>query len=255
MQINCPTVPETDMNRSVYFLSATAMATQANLPDGIRRLLRADGDRWPVRKRVGALLVAAFVVLVAAITMTAPAIAQPPTAGNLENADSQRDTGRLTEEIVFSGELEDDWIDRLQALPELRKLTIAHPVNLSENSVARIANLQRLEAFHGEAFPIDSPLADATAKALAGIPSLRSLSLKATGITDEGIRALTASSLTELSLHGEERLADTALEHAAAIRNLQKLTVHSTPINAEGLKHLQACQRLKELSLLRVICR
>ncbi len=197
----------------------------------------------------------AVFALVVMFTIMVPAIAEPLTAGDIAGPDVQEDANGPTDEVVLSGELEEGWLDRLQALPKLRKLTIRRPTNLSEKSVAGLAKLRGLEAFCCEGMPIDSPLADATLKAVAGIPSLRLLSLKATGITDEGLRALTASSLTDLSLHGEERLTSKALEHVAAIPNLLKLTLHTTPIDAEGLKHLQACRQLKELLLLRVICR
>ena len=158
-------------------------------------------------------------------------------------------------EVVLSGELEDGWIDRLRETPGLRKLTIRRPVNLTVESVAGLAGLEGLEAFCGEGFAIDSPLADATVKAVAGILTLRSLTLKETGVTDKGLGALAESSLRELSLRGEERLAGEAFGHVAAIQNLETLTIDSTPIDAAGLAQLRGCRGLKELSLLRVICR
>lgn len=199
--------------------------------------------------RANYLTATVFIVLVTWLSSPTPATAQPSKDNP---ADSQQET---SDEIILSGDLGDEWLGRLQAMPGLDKLTIVHPENLTEKSLARLADLQGLETFRGEEFPIDSPLADAAVKALAAIPTLRTLALKATGITDTGIEALAGSPLTELTLQAEERLTGDALEHVAAIPGLRRLTIHSTPVDARGLKHLQGCPQLKELALPRIICR
>lgn len=192
---------------------------------------------WCNYRGVVECVAGAGVVLVAMFVVSGAAMGEPPA-----------------DEIVLSGELGEGWVDRLLALPKVRKLTMKLPENLDVESVSRLAGLQGLEVFSGEGFPMDSPLSDAVVKALAEIDSLRSLSLEATGVTDEGMGALAGMSLTDLSLRGEERLGDEALGHVAAIDGLEKLVIHSTPVSAEGLRQLQACRGLKELSLVRVIC-
>lgn len=224
--------------------AASAMATPANLRTRVQHLLRSDLDRRLMSKRLSALLTAAAVASVVLAVIATPSIAT--TAAD----DPPKAESPSTTELILEGDAPADWFERLKAMPHARKLTIRRP-NLKHFSVRQLKELRRLTSLSAEDFPLESPLADAVAANIAGLPALESVTFHRTGLTSRGLQRLRDSSITELVLNEEEFLTDDAFEHVANMKSLRTLVVDATPIEVAGFEHLQRCPRLRSFALRR----
>lgn len=180
-----------------------------------------------------------LIALVAWLAIVAPAIAAPPMAGDA-----------TATELTLDGDVPDDWLQRLKATPNVRKLTIRRP-DLKHFQVRQLKDARQLTAFRGEDFPLQSPLADAVAGNLTKLPGLESVTFERTGLTSRGLAWLEDSPITELVLKEEELLTDDAFEHVAKMKSLRGLVLDATPIEVAGFKHLQRCRQLRSLALRR----
>ncbi|MFI5239843.1 MAG: M56 family metallopeptidase, partial [Gemmatimonadales bacterium] len=224
---------------------ASAMATQRNLQTRVLHILQSDLDRRLVSKRASALLTAMAIAFVALLTATSPTIATAP-----ENGPAKTEADTAATEFTLAGDAPADWLKRLNAMPNVRKLTIHRP-NLKSLQVTRLKDLQQLTAFRAEDFPLGSRLADAVAVNVANLPRLRSVTFDRTGLTNRGLQLLQDSSIAELTLTEEEFLTDDAFEYVARMKSLRKLVLDATPIEVAGLKHLQHCPQLRSFALRR----
>ena len=160
------------------------------------------------------------------------------------------DDDRPAAECTLDGDMPDDWLQRLKAMPNVRKLTIRRP-DLRHFKVGRLKDAQQIKVLQAEDFPLESPLADAVAANLAKLPGLESVTFDRTGITDRGLAWLEDSPIGELVLKEEELLTDDAFEHVANMKSLRTLVLDFTPIDVAGCKHLQRCPQLRSLALRR----
>jgi beta-lactamase regulating signal transducer with metallopeptidase domain/thiol-disulfide isomerase/thioredoxin len=225
--------------------AASAMATHTHLRSRVSRLMQRDIDRSPLSQSVSIVLLLLALVLVTSLTFATPAIAMMPDDSPASAASNTVDSRT---EIEISGDLDADWIAKLKAMPNLKKLTIQDPrKNFQASALGQLTGLQSL---HVESLPLDAPMADSIMVNIAKINGLRDVTFKATGITSNGLRTIGASSIASLSLIDEERMTDDGFESIAKIPTLEKLYLSGTPIEAPGLEFLLSAKNLKSLALL-----
>jgi internalin A len=115
---------------------------------------------------------------------------------------------------------------------------------LTDDDLAPLASLDRLEEFHISG----APITDAGLKHLANLKELRILSLWETpGITDAGLAYLSAlTKLQHLNLYRCE-ITDAGLVHLRTMDNLETLDIAKTGVTGPGLSHLGRMSKLKKL--------
>ncbi len=223
--------------------AVSAMATHMNLQSRVSRLMQQDVDRRPLSRRASLMILLVASVVTASLAIATPAIAmtsdEPATADVTDNAQT---------EFTITGDLAADWIEQLKKMPNLQALTIRRP---GENFGSEFAELKNLQTLHVEDFPLRSGMADMVLSNAVTIPGLRNVTFKGTGLTSDGLKMLADSSIVELALIDEEYLTDDGFRPVGDMQSLEKLELTGTPIEAPGLQHLQACPKLKSLSLLK----
>lgn len=183
--------------------------------------------------------------IVACLTLAAASVATTPG-----DAPARTEYDASATESTLAGDLPADWLERLKAMPKLRKLTVCRP-DLTHFKVARLKDLPQLTSFRAEDFPLESRLADAVALNIAKLPGLQSVMFVRTGLTRRGLGWLRDSPIAALVLQEEEFLTDDAFEHVAKMNSLRTLVLEATPIDGTGLAHLQGCSQLRSLVLRR----
>lgn len=223
--------------------AASAMATHTNLQSRVSRLMQQDLDRRPLSRRASLMILLVSGVVTASMAIATPAIAmtsdEPATADVTDNAQT---------EFTITGDLPADWIEQLKKMPNLKALTIRRP---GEHFGSEFAELNNLQTLHVEDFPLRSGMADMVLSNAVTIPGLRNVTFKGTGLTSDGLKTLANSSIVELALINEEYLTDDGFQYVGGMQSLEELELRGTPIEAPGLQHLQACPKLKSLSLLK----
>jgi beta-lactamase regulating signal transducer with metallopeptidase domain/NADPH-dependent 7-cyano-7-deazaguanine reductase QueF-like protein len=162
---------------------------------------------------------------------------------------------------ITAGEaIDDELMGRIKTLPKLRELTIETTKRLSPKGLDALSAMASLEKLSFYSMQYDGEwLGDAIIERIAGLKTLRELSLGHCGVTDEGVRRLEAMpQLTLLSLNNEGRLTDAALTSIGKLRNLKSLSLSSyvatvelgrMNFSADGIRRLIGLQQLEELHL------
>jgi beta-lactamase regulating signal transducer with metallopeptidase domain len=162
---------------------------------------------------------------------------------------------------ITAGEVVDDeLLARLKTLPKLRELTVETTKRLSPKGLEALSAMASLERLSFYSMRHDDQwLGDVIAERIAGLSSLRELSLSECGITDEGVRHLEAMpQLKRLSLNKEGRLTDAALTSIGKLKNLKSLSLSSyvatvelgrMRFSADGVRRLLGLQQLEALHL------
>jgi thiol-disulfide isomerase/thioredoxin len=198
-----------------------------------------------VTRRVSALATSTT-ALATLLVLATRSLAATPANDPPKTADKASAT-----EFTLAGDVPADWLRRLKAMPNLRKLTVRRP-DSTLFQASGLKELEQLSSFRAaDFFPLESPLADAVAVNLAKLPALLSATFDRTGLTDRGLAWLVDSSITELVLKEEEFLTDQAFEHVAKMKSLRTLVIDATPIDVAGLEHLRRCPQLRSLALRR----
>lgn len=223
--------------------AVSAMATHTNLQSRVSRLMQEDVDRRPLSRRASLTT-----LLVASVVTVSLAIATPAIALTSDSRATADATDNAQTEFTITGDLAADWIAQLKKMPNLQALTIRRPGAHFGSEFAELKNLQTL---HVEDFPLRSGMADMVLSNALTIPGLRNVTFKGTGLTSDGLKTLANSSIVDLALIDEEYLTDDGFQHVGNMQSLEKLELTGTPIEAPGLQHLQACPKLKSLSLLK----
>jgi Leucine-rich repeat (LRR) protein len=180
------------------------------------------------------------------------------------------DRFRLLVSAYLQGDaLADADLARLEALPNLRKLSIADS-NVTAEGVANLRGLNRLKKFsfehNGKASDArweilsgwkqlrelsfdGSDFRDASVPCLAPLVSLKQLQISNTKITDAGLAAFPPLTTLEcLDLSGTE-VSDDGLQFLSRLTNLRKLRLEDTKFSGLGLRHLVALPHLESLAL------
>lgn len=139
---------------------------------------------------------------------------------------------------------DDDVLDCLDSLPELRSLTFGDDCGpISPNGAARLKGLRKLRVLRASR----KCLGDAGIAALASLKTLEGLSLD--GATDADlVQFSNLSRLRGLSLL-ETKATDAGLARLAALSRLQKLQLSGYRISGAGLAPLASLPRLTDLDL------
>ena len=180
--------------------------------------------------------------------MTSAAIS--PSMGIAQTNQSRRIADLNDTSAILSREIPSDWLDQLNAMPNLKKLTIRNPV-LQKIKFSQLRELKNLTEFSAEDFSMNTRLADIVAVNIAQLPRLKSVQFHRTGLTGRGLDAFSQSSTEELILDGEELITDADFKHVALMPSLKTLELDSTPIDVDGLTILQAASGLRRLVLRR----
>lgn len=153
----------------------------------------------------------------------------------------------------------DGVLAKLKSLPRLRKLTIGRSPALTRAGLASLAGLEALESLEVQGLDQAGGLGDDVIRAVAGLQSLRELSISESGTSDAGAKLLEEMPwLTRLHFYQEGRLTDTAIASIAKITGLKSLILTSYVGNREygrmsftpgGLDKLQ---NLHDLEILRL---
>jgi len=132
----------------------------------------------------------------------------------------------------------------LKSLTALKTLELSELTDVDEETVIDVLKtFPKLENIRMFAMPVG----DATAAYLATVPTLKSIGIPATAITDKGLESLTAiQGLTSLDIHGNKELI--TLEGArilARFKNLRRLIIPETlddnALKSEILKSSPRC--------------
>ena len=201
-------------------------------------------DRRIVSTRTSLLtaLIAAMAVMTSAVIS--------PSMGIAQTDQSRKIAGLNDTSAILSGEIPSDWLDQLNAMPNLKKLTIRNPV-LQKIKFSQLRELKNLTEFSAEDFSMNTRLADIVAVNVAQLPRLKSVQFHRAGLTGRGLEAFSQSSTEELILDGEELITDADFKHVAMMPSLRTLELDTTPIDVDGLTTLHAAPGLRRLVLRR----
>jgi len=132
----------------------------------------------------------------------------------------------------------------LKSLTRLSRVEFSELTDLDEETVIDVLKaFPKLENLRMFAMPVGDPLA----AWLATVPTLKSIGLPATAITDKGLESLTAlQGLTSLDIHGnKERITLEGARVLARFKNLRRLIIPETldddALKAEILKSSPRC--------------
>ncbi|QEG24420.1 hypothetical protein [Mariniblastus fucicola] len=89
-------------------------------------------------------------------------------------------------------------------------------------------------------------IADEHIKDLAAVENVVWLNLANTGVTNEGLKALTGLNLKKLHLE-KTGIGDSGLAHLKGLKDLEYLNLYATSVTDEGLKHLYGLKKLKKV--------
>lgn len=182
---------------------------------------------------------------------------QPPyNRGLLARLDDDNQVVSITAGEVIDDEL----LAKIKTLPKLRELTVETTKRLSPAGLESLREMTSLEKLSFYSMRYEGQwLGDAILERIAGLKSLRELSLGECGVTDDGVRRLEAMpQLTLLSLGNEGRLTDAALTSIGKLKNLKSLSLDSyvatvelgrMKFSADGVRRLIGLQQLEELHL------
>jgi hypothetical protein len=118
---------------------------------------------------------------------------------------------------------------------------------LSEEQAKTLARFRSLETLQS----VEADADDATCSALLALPGLKSLSIRATKLTDRGLESLRPSStLRHLEISGAALLSDEGLRPLGALKSLVSLELRYCPkITDQGVHALSELKELEELVL------
>lgn len=169
------------------------------------------------------------------------------------------------------GSLTDAELRQLEALPNLRDLTI-DAAEISPHGLSQLRGLNRLEEFafvrvrntktSAESWEVlsewqqlcelsidGSDFRNEDAPSLSVLRGLKRLQLSRTKITDAGLAGIAPlTDLEVLDLSGTE-ITDAGLKHLSNLRNLRVLNLARTKVRGPGLVHLAALPKLESLNL------
>jgi len=132
------------------------------------------------------------------------------------------------------------------AFPELRSLELFYS-RVRSDGLKTVATLKKLEELNLGHFR--GGVRDQDIRPLAGITSLRKLSLRNARVTDDSMSLFAAMpSLRSLGLAGT-KITDAGLEQLKRHEGLESLYVSSSKITDRGVQHLATMKSLKRLSL------
>ncbi len=163
--------------------------------------------------------------------------------------------------ITASGKVvTDEFLAKLAALPNLRELHIEVTKSLTAQGLAQLAKTARLKKL--SLYSVNSEglaLGDDAIRNVAGLTSLRELSISECGTTDAGAKLLERMpQLTSLSLRQEGRLTDAALASIGKLTRLQSLSLNTyvgtkrfgwMRFSAAGVRRLSGLKELRALHL------
>jgi beta-lactamase regulating signal transducer with metallopeptidase domain/Leucine-rich repeat (LRR) protein len=173
--------------------------------------------------------------------------------GLVANLDEDRNVISLS----VGEKADDDFMAKLKTLPKLRELDIEVTKGLTATGLVHLAELPALEKLHlYHVYYEDAELGNEAIRAVAGIKTLRDLSVAECGVTDDGLRPLEGmTQLTSLRLSGN-LLTDAGMKSLAGLTNLQSLDISSSgwvrsnmQITDEGIKELSALTKLRTFSV------
>ncbi|MEM9643550.1 MAG: M56 family metallopeptidase, partial [Planctomycetota bacterium] len=234
-------VPEAAAPMAAAPLAAAPMAAPSALHQRVQRLVQGGLDRSGMSASASHGLWIFGLMTLGGLTVVSPSMAVSPGDG------ARSDERYFESEVVLTGDLPRDWLERLLDNPRLRELTLRSPgANFKASRLSKLVSLLR---FRAEDFPLESPLGDVVLAHVARLPEVRSLEFVRTGLTDRGMKKLEGTSVAELSLIGEEMLTDDAFFSVGKMPSLRALKLESTPIEANGLEHLRDCPELRSLAI------
>ena len=133
-----------------------------------------------------------------------------------------------SEEIVaiqFYNNLTDELLSHFSSLTKLRQLSISGNPAFSAARLTHLAELQALEGLE-LSFHSKDKLCDEILKNVCKLPKLRTLSLHASGVTDEGLKQLERHPhLTSLHIYQEGRLTEAAVISIVKQKQLKSLAL------------------------------
>jgi hypothetical protein len=143
------------------------------------------------------------------------------------------------------GNVTDDGLVELKALPELKMLHLTLTPKITDRGLENIRGLTHLKyiAVGG------TGVTDAGLSELKELTLLEHLFLGANKITDGGLTSIKSlTQLRELSLD-EDNVTDAGLINLESLARLEYLTLHGSHFTDAGLQHLKGLTRLKRLYL------
>jgi endonuclease YncB( thermonuclease family) len=160
----------------------------------------------------------------------------------------------------------DDDLARLKAFPNLRALDVPSATTVTDAGLRHLGGHRRLVELNVDGTGVTAagvvqlasrmmerleaggvPLRDDDLAMMVGLPYLRTLSLRATLVTDKGLAHLRPlQDLRSLSLMSTA-VGDAGLKHLGALMALEDLDLSRTAITDAGLSHLKGLSNLRRL--------
>lgn len=152
---------------------------------------------------------------------------------------------KLAELALVEGVFTDAALDHFRQLPQLKALDLRSCSGLTATGLARLAQFGQLRSLKIGGASID----DASLPLLAKIATLTSLTIEDASVTGEGLAALVALPLEDLSLARCFGITDEALAVIGRMSGLRQLYVRDILISGSGLGQLAPLARLSTLRL------
>ena len=137
----------------------------------------------------------------------------------------------------------DKGLEALSKSADLRSLSLGSPFYTAKG-IRTLGSLKSLESLYLDRLPVASSMQE-----IASLKSLKTLSLRGTGIGDKELSLL--ASLNDLEvLHVDSTLiGDSGMKAAKAWKSLRELTARGTLLSDTGLEHLSECEQLERLEI------
>jgi hypothetical protein len=137
-------------------------------------------------------------------------------------------------EVRGLGQPTDASLAPLASFPKLTFLDLGSGEQVTDNGLAHVARLDRLEVLHAH----NTKMTDAGLKSLTGLKRLRRLGADGTLLTDAGVAHLTAfPDLESLGL-GVPGVTDAGLRAMVGLKNLKWLNLRQATVTADGVRAL-----------------
>lgn len=152
----------------------------------------------------------------------------------------------LTHLYLDDTHLTDSGLQHLALVPQLKRLSLDGPTDISDDGLSVLQHLPELESFfctglvvHGEGL-----------KSLAAATNLKELSFAGPGVNDEWLRAVTSLQNVEWLQCNRTEITGSGLKWIENWSKVKKAYLNSNRIDDAGVEHLAKLYRLEDLDVI-----
>ena len=153
--------------------------------------------------------------------------------------------GRVREVDLTNSKITDADLEILSALPDLKVLSLAGCLNVTDAGLSHLQRLTNLQTLNLG----PSKIGDAGLRHLSNLKQLQILNLSGTRVGDNGLAQLRGLNKISVLYLAHTRVTSTGMKTVGMLPELQWLDLKDTDVSDDGLIHLRNLKKLRLLGL------